>query len=191
MLIKLLILIFYLLVQKSIYVQISFIRSIVQFLSYDILLILILFIFFILFINFNIYNFFIYQKYLNLCLLNIFLLIFWLIILLIELLRLPFDFYERESELISGFNLELRSLKFILLFIIEYLDIIYFINLTNLIFFFNKYIELIIFFLLILFLWIRTFVIRFRYDLMINLIWKKIFFLLIFLVIFYLIIVFI
>ena len=46
----------------------------------------------------------------------------WFLILLIELLRLPFDFYERESELISGFNLELRFLNFIILFIIEYLD---------------------------------------------------------------------
>lgn len=69
-----------------------------------------------------------------------------------ELLRLPFDFYESESELISGFNLELRSLKFILLFMVEYLDIIYFINLTILIFIFINLNELIIFMLLILFL---------------------------------------
>lgn len=69
--------------------------------------------------------------------------------LLIEILRLPFDFYERESELISGFNLELRSLKFIFLFIIEYLDIIYFINLRTLIFFFNDYIFVCLFLILV------------------------------------------
>jgi hypothetical protein len=40
-----------------------------------------------------------------------------------------FDFYERESELISGFNLKLGSFKFI-----EYLDIIYFLDLRTLIF---------------------------------------------------------
>ena len=56
--------------------------------------------------------------------------------ILIEILRLPFDFYERESELISGFNLELGSLNFIILFIIEYLDIIFFVNLSCLIFFY-------------------------------------------------------
>ena len=69
-----------------------------------------------------------------------------------ELLRLPFDFYERESELISGFNLELGAIKFIMLFIVEYLDIIYFINLTILIFInLNlKNLNLIIFLILLL-----------------------------------------
>lgn len=190
-LIKLLILIFYLLIQKSIYIQIRFIRSIVQFLSYDILLILILIFFIIIFLNFNIINFIIYQKFLRFQFINIYLLIIWLIVLLIELLRLPFDFYESESELISGFNLELRSLKFIILFIIEYLDIIYFINLTILIFLFINFKEVVIFILLILFLWIRTFVIRFRYDLIIKIIWKKLFFYLIIFIFLFLLIIYI
>ena len=45
------------------------------------------------------------------------------------------DFYEGESELISGFNLEISSLNFMFLFTVEYLDIIYFLNLRVLIFF--------------------------------------------------------
>lgn len=66
-------------------------------------------------------------------------------------MRLPFDFYESESELISGFNLELGSLNFIILFIVEYLDIIYFINLIVLIFFyFDLNIFILIFFLVFL-----------------------------------------
>ena len=134
------------------YVQISFIRSIVQFLSYDILLIFILILFIIIFLNFNILNFLIYQKFISLKYINYYLFLFWLLILLIELLRLPFDFYESESELISGFNLELGSLKFILLFMIEYLDMIYFINLTILIYLFSNLKELIIFIMLIFFL---------------------------------------
>jgi NADH:ubiquinone oxidoreductase subunit H len=85
---------------------------------------------------------------------------------LIETLRLPFDFFERESELISGFNLELSSLNFILLFIIEYLEIIFFLNLTLILFFFLNYIILNIFFIYF-FLWFRSFFIRFRIDLII------------------------
>jgi NADH:ubiquinone oxidoreductase subunit H len=67
-----------------------------------------------------------------------------------EILRLPFDFYERESELISGFNLELRSFKFILLFIVEYLDMIYFLNLRMLIFFYLSLISFLFLMVLLL-----------------------------------------
>lgn len=65
-LVKLLILIFYLLIQKSMYVQIRFVRSIVQFLSYDILLILLLLFLIIIIINFNISIFIYYQKFFRL-----------------------------------------------------------------------------------------------------------------------------
>ena len=44
-----------------------------------------------------------------------------------EVLRLPFDFYEGESELVTEFNLELSSFQFTILCMIEYLDIIHFI----------------------------------------------------------------
>lgn len=179
------------LVQKSIYVQISFVRAIIQFLSYDILLILILIFFIVIIFRFNINIFIIYQKYLSFKYINFIFLLIWMIILLIELLRLPFDFYESESELISGFNLELRSIKFIILFIIEYLDIIFFINLTILIFFYNNLLELYNLLLLLIFLWIRMFIIRFRYDLIIKIIWKQIFFFSIFLFIIYFLLIFI
>lgn len=69
-----------------------------------------------------------------------------------EILRLPFDFYESESELISGFNLEFSSFYFMILFIIEYLDIIFFINLSSLIFFYFNYFFLINLVILIIFL---------------------------------------
>jgi len=185
-LIKLLYLIFYLLTQKSLYVQLSFIRAIVQFISYDILLILIIIFILILIINFNINIFFLYQKFIRLQFINFYILYFWFLILLIELLRLPFDFYERESELISGFNLELRSLNFIILFIIEYLDIIFFINLTILIFIYSYLINLLNLIIFLIFLWVRIFTIRFRYDLIIKIIWKKIFFYCFLLIYFYL-----
>lgn len=39
---------------------------------------------------------------------------------LVERNRAPFDLLEGESELISGFNIELSSLLFVLLFLREY-----------------------------------------------------------------------
>lgn len=71
-LIKLLLLIFYLLVQKSMYIQISFIRSIIQFLSYDILLMLVLIFFIIIFLNFDINSFIIFQKFISLQFINLY-----------------------------------------------------------------------------------------------------------------------
>lgn len=39
-----------------------------------------------------------------------------LVRIIVELLRLPFDFYEGESELVSEFNIEYGSLIFLILF---------------------------------------------------------------------------
>jgi len=85
-----------------------------------------------------------------------------------ELGRVPFDFFEGESELISGYNLEFRSIFFIYLFIIEYLDIIYY-SLISLIIFFNiNFILIIYYYIIIIFilliLLIRGFILRYRYD---------------------------
>lgn len=50
-------------------------------------------------------------------------------------LRLPFDFYEGESELISEFNLEFSSLNFLYLISIEYLELLLYIRITKIILF--------------------------------------------------------
>lgn len=91
-------------------------------------------------------------------------------------MRLPFDFYESESELVSGFNVEMGSLIFIYVFIVEYLDMIFMLILTNLLFLrFFSWVSLVIMLLIILFiLWIRGVFVRFRYDLMLINLWKSI-----------------
>lgn len=63
------------------------------------------------------------------------------ILILAEIARTPFDLTERESELVSGFNLEYRSIGFVLIFLREYsiISCIY-----------------IIFIILIFFRWIRV-----------------------------------
>lgn len=52
------------------------------------------------------------------------LLIVWLVTLLAETNRTPFDLAEGESELVSGFNTEYGSGAFALIFIAEYTSIL-------------------------------------------------------------------
>lgn len=170
MIVKMLMLRFFLLIHKSVYVQVRFIRVIVQFISYDILIILIIIFFVLLVYNFGLIGIISVQGFLALVYINFYLFIFWVISLIMEILRLPFDFYESESELISGFNLELGSFKFIVLFMVEYLDMVYFLNLRVVIFFYCHYVFLFRLLILLVVLWVRTLVIRYRYDKMLSLI---------------------
>lgn len=57
--------------------------------------------------------------------------ILWLILLLAETNRTPFDFAEGESELVSGFNIEYSSIGFTIIFLREYAIIIMFASLTT------------------------------------------------------------
>lgn len=99
----------------------------------------------------------------------------WIFSFLAETNRRPFDFREGESELVSGFNTEYRGVGFIMLFIAEYLNIL-FIRYLTIILFLNFY--RIIFLCLstlrvaIIILFIRARYPRLRYDLLIYLTWK-------------------
>lgn len=95
----------------------------------------------------------------------------FLIIIIAELNRAPFDFSEGESELVSGFNVEFASVAFVLLFLREYGRLIFFRVLSSVIFFnFSIFISFVIFSILI---FIRSSYPRYRYDLIISLFWFK------------------
>jgi len=52
--------------------------------------------------------------------------IVWLIVLLVETNRSPYDFAEGERELVSGFNIEYIGVLFAYIFISEYGMLVFF-----------------------------------------------------------------
>ena len=105
--------------------------------------------------------------------------IMWFITNLAETNRTPFDFAEGESELVSGFNVEYRAGMFALIFIAEYINIL-FISLLTVILFSGSFpliidIQLVIktIALATTFVWIRATLPRIRYDNLIYLTWKS------------------
>ena len=61
---------------------------------------------------------------------------------LAEANRSPFDFAEGESELVSGFNTEYARVLFVILFLAEYISIIFMSMLCRLAFLAAYYIDL-------------------------------------------------
>jgi NADH:ubiquinone oxidoreductase subunit H len=133
-------------------------RLIVQILSYEICLILILIVLLPLFLKINLESLIYKLNILNR--LKYFLGILFFILILTESSRIPFDFVERESELVSGFNTEYSRTYFSIFFIYEYGIILFFSILIRYVF-----LNFILSFLLIfLFIHIRRSFPRLRYD---------------------------
>jgi len=104
--------------------------------------------------------------------------VIWLLILLVETNRSPYDFAEGERELVSGYNIEYIGVLFAYIFIAEYGILIFFRWVTAVIFmgFYNFW--LILIFLIV----VRGFIPRSRYDTLISNCWKFIFIVLRFLI---------
>ena len=102
---------------------------------------------------------------------------FWIISILAETHRTPFDFAEGESELVSGFNIEYKSSIFALIFIAEYINILLIRLITITILtkrMSNTELLLKRTTISIIFIWARGRLPRIRYDALINNLWKKI-----------------
>ena len=141
-------------------------RSIRQIISYEIGIIIIIIFISILLIETNLEN--IYLNYFNKFYFKLFLIIVFFIIILRESRRIPFDFIEGESELISGFNTEYRRSYFSLFFIFEYGIIMFFRFLISILLS-NILISLVFIYI---FIFIRSSFPRIRYDQIIQFLWK-------------------
>jgi len=105
------------------------------------------------------------------------LLMSWVVSVLAETNRTPFDFAEGESELVSGFNIEYGRGGFAILFLGEYARII-FISYLIVVMFLGGLTSVYMVgglgvFLCFVFVWVRGTYPRLRYDRLIVLAWKR------------------
>ena len=151
---------------KSKYRLIGSIRSIAITLSYEICMAIVFLspVFMINTLSLNIFN----HYYLN-SMLYTSSVVMWIMCILAECNRAPFDIVEAESELVSGFNIEYRSSEFVLLFMREYSRLLILSSIASLIFIRVSYYGSIYIFSLITFY--RSVYPRYRYDHLMQLTW--------------------
>ena len=167
--------------RNSKYSLIGALRNSAQSISYEVRLALILLCPIIVITRFNLNEFKCYSLIILILIPNF---IIFLITLLAETNRTPFDLAEGESELVSGFNTEYGSASFALIFMAEYINILFMSVVRAYIFFYfftspfiilNQIISIIVALLIsIFFVWVRATIPRIRYDQLIYLCWKTI-----------------
>nr|ALO64718.1 NADH dehydrogenase subunit 1 [Nomada goodeniana] len=157
------------------YSMLGALRSIVQMISFEISLFLMMFIIMLLIENYSFYELNNFQLNIKFMFLITPIYFMFLISMLIELNRTPFDLIEGESELVSGFNIEYYSSLFTLIFLAEYSSIIFMSMILIFMFLgFNYWsMKFILSFMiqLMMLLWIRSILPRIRYDKLMYMCW--------------------
>nr|YP_009667314.1 NADH dehydrogenase subunit 1 [Mecistocephalus marmoratus]ARU77316.1 NADH dehydrogenase subunit 1 [Mecistocephalus marmoratus] len=98
----------------------------------------------------------------------------WVLVMLAETNRAPFDFAEGEAELVSGFNIEYGSGSFALIFMAEYASILMMSLVFSIMFWGggSPSIILKLSFMAFFFIWVRGVLPGLRYDGLMYLAWK-------------------
>nr|QXJ42121.1 NADH dehydrogenase subunit 1 [Iridoteuthis sp. GS-2021] len=166
---------------NSKYALLGSVRAVAQSISYEVSMSLILLSCLIFVGNMSLSLLMKYQYFVWILTVNFFMLFMWFVSCVAETHRAPFDFAEGESELVSGFNVEYGGVGFAVLFMAEYSNILFMSVLIVSLFFggvlFMSFygMGLCLFVVLVawLFVWVRASYPRYRYDLLMYLIWKS------------------
>nr|YP_002265496.1 NADH dehydrogenase subunit 1 [Contacyphon sp. BT0012]ACF35081.1 NADH dehydrogenase subunit 1 [Contacyphon sp. BT0012] len=162
---------------NSNYSLLGSLRAIAQTISYEVSMALILMSFLVMIGGFSFFDFYKFQINFMMIFLTFSLCLIWVVTMLAETNRTPFDFAEGESELVSGFNVEYSSGGFALIFLAEYSSILFMSTMFSIMFLGGDMLSF-IFFLKVslisfLFLWVRGTLPRYRYDKLMGLAWKS------------------
>lgn len=162
---------------SSKYALVGSIRGVAQTISYEISLALIFIALISVLITLRLIDFVKISKEFLLFMRTISVTILWIISIIAETNRTPFDFAEGESELVSGFNIEYGGAGFALIFMAEYGIILLlrglFVSLFLGLIFFRLTHSLFTRGLAFFWIWVRATYPRYRYDLLISLAWKS------------------
>lgn len=160
------------------YAILGSIRLVSTIISFEINLFFLVFRLIIIVESFSFNDFFFFQNNIKFAILLYPLYLIMFTRILIELNRTPFDLIEGESELVSGFNIEYHRRIFVLIFLSEYINIIFIRVILRLIFYGFKCwsIKFILIYLfhICLIIWIRGILPRIRYDKLMNICWTEI-----------------
>nr|YP_010627083.1 NADH dehydrogenase subunit 1 [Tremoctopus violaceus]ATR85793.1 NADH dehydrogenase subunit 1 [Tremoctopus violaceus]WBK26774.1 NADH dehydrogenase subunit 1 [Tremoctopus violaceus] len=167
---------------NSKYALLGAVRAVAQSISYEVSLSLILMSSMVIVGSLNLVEIMSYQLWCYIIFVNYFMFMMWVVSIIAETHRAPFDFAEGESELVSGFNVEYGSVGFAFLFMAEYGNILFMSFLCSCIFLggggclvsgWGVVMSLLVGGFSVLFIWVRASYPRYRYDLLMYLIWKS------------------
>nr|UBD07220.1 NADH dehydrogenase subunit 1 [Otophryne sp. AMNH 101748] len=165
---------------NSKYALIGALRAVAQTISYEVTLALIILAVIFLVGNFTLPNFISTQQASWLLLPLWPITMMWYVSTLAETNRTPFDLTEGESELVSGFNVEYAGGPFAFFFLAEYMNILLMNTITTIVFIApsltimtSSSLASKTTILTMIFLWVRASYPRFRYDQLMQLLWKS------------------
>nr|YP_514773.1 NADH dehydrogenase subunit 1 [Watasenia scintillans]AIL50385.1 NADH dehydrogenase subunit 1 [Watasenia scintillans]BAE80021.1 NADH dehydrogenase subunit 1 [Watasenia scintillans] len=166
---------------NSKYALLGSVRAVAQSISYEVSMSLILLSCLILVGSMSLSMVMKYQVYVWIFFVNLLMLMMWFVSCVAETHRAPFDFAEGESELVSGFNIEYGGVGFAVLFMAEYGNILFMSVLVVSLFLggvllsgvYGMGLCVMVSLVAWLFIWVRASYPRYRYDLLMYLIWKS------------------